>query len=69
MAWVIALSSVAVPIGMGLGGVPGELWGGSLRLVFAGCGGAIAILVAVSWGITGFSDGLTQQHCIRSRPE
>ena len=69
MAWVIALSSVAVPIGMGLGGVLGELWGGSLRLVFAGCGAAIAILVAVSWGITGFSDVLTPQHSIRSRPE
>ena len=48
MALVIALSTAAVPIGMGLGGALGDLWRGSLPLVFAGSGAAIATLAAIS---------------------
>jgi MFS family permease len=58
MALVVALSTAAVPIGMGLGGVLGDLWRGSLASVFATCGGAIAILIAVGARIPGFGDVL-----------
>jgi predicted MFS family arabinose efflux permease len=56
MSLVIAVSTAAVPIGMALGGVMGDLWRGSLPLVFAGCGIAIAMLTGLSWRIGGFSD-------------
>lgn len=56
MALVVALSTAAVPIGMGLGGVLGDLWRGSLASVFAACGGAIAILIAVGARMPGFGD-------------
>jgi MFS transporter, DHA3 family, macrolide efflux protein len=49
MALVIAVSTAAVPIGLGLGGVLGDIWSESLPLVFAGCGVAIAILTAAGW--------------------
>jgi MFS family permease len=58
MALVLVLSTAAVPIGMGLGGVMGDLWRGSLPLVFAGCGAAIAILIAVGSRMPGFGDVL-----------
>jgi predicted MFS family arabinose efflux permease len=58
MALVVALSTAAVPIGMGLGGVMGDLWRGSIPLVFSVCGGAIAILIAVSMQMPGFGDVL-----------
>jgi predicted MFS family arabinose efflux permease len=50
MALVIAVSTAAVPLGMGLGGVLGALWGESLPLVFAGCGVGIVMLVAAVQG-------------------
>jgi MFS transporter, DHA3 family, macrolide efflux protein len=56
MALVIALSTAAVPIGMGAGGVMGDLWRDSLPLVFGGCGAAIAILIGVSSQVPGFGD-------------
>ncbi|MGH9347799.1 MAG: MFS transporter [Vicinamibacterales bacterium] len=61
MALVIALSTAAVPIGMGLGGVLGDVWGGSLPLVFAGSGVAIAMLVGISLKAAGFSAVLRQE--------
>jgi predicted MFS family arabinose efflux permease len=54
MALVIALSTAAVPIGMGLGGVLGDRWRSSLHLVFVGSGVAIAILAGLSWAVRGF---------------
>lgn len=54
MALVIALSTAAVPIGMGLGGVLGDRWRSSLHLVLAGSGGAIATLAGLSWVGRGF---------------
>lgn len=54
LALVIALSTVAVPIGMGLGGVLGDRWRTSLHLVFVGSGLAIATLAGVSWVSRGF---------------
>ena len=54
MALVIALSTAAVPIGMGLGGVLGDRWRHSLPLAFAGSGSAIAILAGLSWVLPGF---------------
>lgn len=54
MAVVIALSTAAVPIGMGLGGVLGDRWRNSLQVVLAGSGGAIAALVGVSWAVRDF---------------
>lgn len=65
MALVIALSSAAVPVGMGIGGVMGDRWRASLDTVFAGSGVAIAILAAVSWGAAGFADVLDRHHAIR----
>jgi MFS transporter, DHA3 family, macrolide efflux protein len=54
LALVIALSTAAVPIGMGLGGVLGDRWRTSLPLVFAGSGLAIATLAGLSWVSRGF---------------
>jgi len=56
MALVIALSTAAVPIGLGAGGVIGDVWRDSLPVVFAGCGAAIAILIGVSVQAPGFAD-------------
>jgi MFS transporter, DHA3 family, macrolide efflux protein len=53
MALVISLSTAAVPIGMALGGVLGDVWRGSLALVFAGSGLAIASLAGVSFMTSG----------------
>jgi hypothetical protein len=58
MALVVALSTAAVPIAMGLGGVMGDLWRGSIAFIFAACGGAMAILIAVSVRMPGFGDVL-----------
>ena len=44
MALVVAASTASVPIGMGLGGIIGDLWRESLATVFAVCGGAITFL-------------------------
>lgn len=38
MALVVAASTAAVPIGMGLGGAIGDLWRESLGAVYAACG-------------------------------
>jgi MFS transporter, DHA3 family, macrolide efflux protein len=54
LALVIALSTAAVPIGMGLGGVLGDRWRTSLPLVFVASGLAIATLAALSWILRGF---------------
>ena len=54
MALVIALSTAAVPIGMGLGGVLGDRWRASIDVVFAGSGVAIASLAGMSWTVRGF---------------
>jgi DHA3 family tetracycline resistance protein-like MFS transporter len=56
MALVIALSTAAVPIGMGIGGVLGDHWRSSLPIVFAGSAVAIAILAGVSKVLRGFGD-------------
>jgi MFS family permease len=56
MALVITVSTAAVPLGMGLGGIMGELWGAWLPRVFAGCGLAIAMLIASSWWMRGISE-------------
>lgn len=61
MALVIALSTAAVPIGMGLGGVLGDLWRESLPAVVAGSGLAIALVAALSWTSTGFAGVLERQ--------
>jgi MFS family permease len=66
MALVIALSTAAVPIGMGLGGVLGDRWRGSLHLVFGGSGVALAILAGLSWGVRGFASVFDRG---RARPE
>lgn len=54
MALVIAVSTAAVPLGMGIGGVLGDRWPGSLPLVFAGSGLAIAALAGISCRARGF---------------
>jgi predicted MFS family arabinose efflux permease len=54
MALVIAVSTAAVPIGMGLGGVLGDRWRSSLHLVFAGTGVALGILAGLSSVLRGF---------------
>jgi len=54
MALVIALSTAAVPVGMGIGGVLGDVWRESLPQVFAGSGLAIAVLVGISLMTRGF---------------
>lgn len=56
MALVVALSTAAVPIGMGLGGVAGDLWRRSLPVVFAACGVAIAILIVIGARVPGFGE-------------
>lgn len=56
MALVVASSTAAVPLGMALGGVLGELWSESLPMVFAGSASAIAILGAATWRSTSFGD-------------
>lgn len=61
MALLIASSTAAVPIGMGIGGVLGDHWRGSLPSVFVGSGLAILALSAVSWIVRGF-DGVFQAH-------
>jgi MFS family permease len=68
MSLVIAVSTAAVPIGMGLGGVMGDLWRGSLPVVFAGCGAAIAMLVGFSWRIGGFGDVFDVSGCHAGAP-
>lgn len=65
MALVIALSTAAVPIGMGLGGVLGDRWRSSLPLVFAGSGVAIAIFVGLSWAARGFGGVFDRRDCRR----
>jgi len=54
MALVIALSTAAVPIGIGLGGVLGDRWRASLHLVFVGTGLAISTLAGLSSVLRGF---------------
>ena len=54
MALVIALSTAAAPVGMGLGGVLGDRWRSSVHLVFAGSGVAIAGLAVLSAVLRGF---------------
>ncbi|HVS30676.1 MAG TPA: MFS transporter [Thermoanaerobaculia bacterium] len=47
MALVVSVSALAVPIGMALGGVIGDIWRSSLRVVIAGCAVSIAALLGV----------------------
>jgi MFS family permease len=54
MALVIALSTAAVPTGIALGGVIGDVWRSSLPSVFAGSGLAVAFLTGLSWTASGF---------------
>lgn len=49
MAVVITLSTAAVPVGMGLGGLFGDVWRDSLPRVFAGCGIALAAIAGIAW--------------------
>lgn len=62
MALVIALSTAAVPIGMGIGGVLGDRWRNSLPLVFAGSGVAIAVLAGSSSVLPGFGSVFELPH-------
>jgi MFS transporter, DHA3 family, macrolide efflux protein len=48
MSLVIVVSTAAVPIGMAIGGVLGDLWPESLAVIFAGCGAAIGLLAALT---------------------
>jgi predicted MFS family arabinose efflux permease len=61
MALVIGLSTAAVPVGMGLGGMLGDRWRSSLPLVFAGSGVAIAILTGLSTVLRGFDTVLERR--------
>lgn len=45
MALAVALSTAAVPLGMALGGVMGDVWRESLRSVFAACGACMTPLM------------------------
>jgi hypothetical protein len=62
MALVIALSTAAVPVGMGLGGMLGDRWRSSLQLVFVGSGVAIAILAVLSAVLRGFGGVFERPH-------
>ena len=62
MALLIALSTAAVPIGMGLGGVMGDHWRSSLRLVLVGCGTAIGLLAGVSCTVRSFDRVFRTRH-------
>lgn len=62
MALVIALSTAAVPVGMGLGGMLGDRWRSSLPLVFVGSGVAIAILAGLSSVLRGFGGVFERPH-------
>lgn len=62
MALLIALSTAAVPIGMGLGGVMGDHWRSSLRLVLVGCGAAIGLLAGVSCTVRNFDRVFRARH-------
>lgn len=62
MALVMALSTAAVPVGMGLGGMLGDRWRSSLHLVFVGSGVAIAILAGLSSVLRGFGGVFEQPH-------
>jgi len=68
MALVIALSTAAVPIGMGLGGVLGDRWRSSLPLVIGGSGVAIAILTGASWAVRGFGSIFERPGATRTYP-
>ena len=61
LALVIALSTAAVPIGMGLGGVLGDRWRSSLQVVLAGSGLALGILAGLSWAVRGFGGVLDRR--------
>jgi MFS family permease len=53
MSLVIALSTATAPLGMAVGGLIGDVWRGSISVVFGICGLGIAILVALaSYGLT-----------------
>ena len=54
MGLVIALSTAAVLVRMGLGGALGDRWRGWLHLLFAGSGVGIAILAGLSLVLRGF---------------
>ena len=62
MALLIALSTAAVPIGMGLGGVMGDHWRSSLQLVLVGCGSAIGLLAGVSCTVRNFDHVFRARH-------
>lgn len=65
MALVIALATAAVPLGMGLSGIVGDMWRGSLSSVFGASGTAIGILAALSWTLRDFGTffGGRDSHC------
>jgi MFS family permease len=48
MALVVTVSMAATPLGMGLGGLMGDIWRDSLRAVYAACGGAMMLLVVAT---------------------
>lgn len=56
MALVVALSTAAVPIGMGLGGVLGDRWRASLQLVYLVSAVGMAALAGLSCTLRGFAD-------------
>lgn len=62
MGLLIALSTAAVPIGMGLGGVMGDHWRSSLRLVLVGCGTTMGLLAGVSWTVRSFDSVFRARH-------
>jgi MFS transporter, DHA3 family, macrolide efflux protein len=58
MALVVAVSTAAVPVGLALGGVMGDLWRAELQVVFAGCGAAMAAITVVGRSTAGLNDVL-----------
>jgi DHA3 family macrolide efflux protein-like MFS transporter len=53
VALAVTVSTAAVPIGLGLGGVMGDLWRESLRVVFGGCAVALAMLAMIARRLPG----------------
>jgi predicted MFS family arabinose efflux permease len=43
---IVAVSTAAVPLGMAVGGIAGDLWPSSIHWIYAGCGLAIGALAA-----------------------
>lgn len=58
MALVMSLSTAAVPLGMGVGGLLGDMWRDSLRVIFTACGAGMFVLVVITVSSRGFHEML-----------